>query len=66
MSERDFMRGVTSALAFVTVHDQETIWAEIVSAHGPRDLYAQAKRDGQLRIAGFSQYYKRNFGDPAR
>lgn len=52
-----FMGGVLASLDIVTLHDQETVWREIVeSACDPLELARYAGREGLLEVSGFVQY----------
>lgn len=51
-----FYAGVLSALAVVVIHDEETIFREIVDAIGEEELIRIARRDRAMRWSGLSYY----------
>ena len=59
MSKTDFYFGILSALAVVSMHDQETTFREIVNTVDEAALIAYAKRAGEMRWSGLSKY---NYG----
>jgi hypothetical protein len=52
----DFYRGVAAALTVIAHADQETLFREVVACCGERELLRVAKRDGVLRLSGFTKY----------
>lgn len=51
-----FYAGMLAALAVVALHDNETIFHEIVELDDAQALVAFAKRDGQLEMSGLARY----------
>ena len=51
-----FYAGVLSALAIVAIHDERTLFDEIVDATGELQLVKRARRDGAMRWSGLSKY----------
>lgn len=57
-TDRVFLHGVLAALA--QVKDRNTVlFDEIVSACGGKQLVEEARRSGQMRISGMSDYLRR-------
>ncbi len=57
MSEEDFYHGILAALAIVVVHDEETIYREIVNSTDRKKLIAVAKADeGAAEWSGLVKY----------
>ena len=56
LHEPSFYAGVLSALAIIAVHDEATIFDEIVAATGETELVKTARRDGAMRWSGLSQH----------
>lgn len=55
-SEQHFYSGVLAALAIVALHDQHTIFCEIVEMCDEDDLIAFAVADDQMETSGLAQY----------
>ena len=53
---QSFYAGVLSALAIVALHDERTLFDEIVIAVGETDLVKTARRTGAMRWSGLSKY----------
>ena len=51
-----FHGGMCAALAVVALHDQQTVWEEIVKTTNRRALIAWARREDALEWAGFVRY----------
>ena len=51
-----FHRGMLAALAVVVVHDEETLYREIVGTTDEKQLIAVARRDGSMQWSGLSKY----------
>lgn len=53
---RDFYAGIITALAILTLHDQQTIWQEVVDTCDKEVLLRHARKEGELEFAGFCKY----------
>ena len=53
---QSFYAGVLSALAIIAIHDERTLFDEIVSTVGETELVKTARKDGAMRWSGLSQY----------
>ncbi len=51
-----FIQGMLVALAVVALHDEETIYREIVDLQGETDLIWVARKHSDMRLSGLSQY----------
>lgn len=54
--ERDFYAGMLAALAVVALHDQETVFRNIVETADEEALIKVARADGAMRWSGLSKY----------
>ena len=52
----DFYRGVAAALTVVAEFDEQTVFEEILKNCGGEEVIQQARRDGVLRLSGFTKY----------
>jgi len=55
MSE-DFYRGVAVALTIIAQADEETLFDEIVRSVDSAELLRVARKDGLMRLSGFTRY----------
>jgi tetrahydromethanopterin S-methyltransferase subunit A len=53
---QSFYAGILSALAIIAIHDERTLFDEIVSATGAIELVETARKDGVMRWRGLSKY----------
>ncbi|HDZ38487.1 MAG TPA: hypothetical protein ENH62_09420 [Marinobacter sp.] len=51
-----FLQGMLVALAVVALHDEETIYREIVDLQGEADLVWVARKHSDMKLSGLSQY----------
>ena len=57
----DFYRGVATALTIIAQADAETLFDEIVRSVDAGRLIAVTRKDGLMRLTGFTRYgYGRN------
>jgi len=57
MNTQSFYAGICVSLQYVALHDNATMWAEIVVGTGDvKSLFEHAKKNDQLELAGFNQY----------
>lgn len=59
-SDKWFCVGVLSALAQVKVAGETTLFDEIVSACGRKELLKTARLTGNMKWSGMSEYLRRN------
>lgn len=52
----DFYAGIISALAVIALHDQETIFREIVDLCDEGELIAHARKNDEMEFSGLSKY----------
>lgn len=52
----DFYSGVLTALQVIYLHDQETLFREVVETMDARELVAFARRDGAHELCGLVRY----------
>lgn len=52
----DFYHGIIAALAVVALHDQQVVFDEIVRTVDEAKLISVARRNGDMRWSGLSQY----------
>lgn len=51
-----FIKGMLVALSIVALHDEETIYREIVDLQGEDDLIWVARKNSDMTLSGLSQY----------
>lgn len=51
-----FIQGILVALAVVAIHDDETIYREIVDLQGEADLVWVARKHSDMKLSGLTQY----------
>lgn len=51
-----FIQGMLAVLAVVALHDEETIYREIVDLQGEDDLVWVARKHSDMKLSGLSQY----------
>lgn len=54
--DQAFYSGILTALAVVALHDQETVFREIVDIVDEKELIWVAKKNAEMRWSGLSQY----------
>ena len=52
----DFFRGILTALEILAIHDERTIFDEIVQSAGEKDIIRVARSDGEMRRSGLTHY----------
>ena len=52
----DFYRGLAVALTIIAQADKQTLFDEICRSVDAKKLIAVARKDGVLRISGFTRY----------
>ncbi len=56
IADEAFIQGMLVALAVVALHDEETIYREIVDLQGSDDLVWVARKHSDMKLSGLSQY----------
>jgi hypothetical protein len=55
-TDRAFYSGIRTALSILALHDQETIFRELVETCSLPELIEAAKEDGELEFSGLIRY----------
>ena len=60
----DFYRGIAAALTIIAQADEETLFDEIVRSVDAHRLIAITRKDGVMRLSGFTRYGYGRKGKP--
>lgn len=55
--------GIISALAVIELHGEDTIFDEVVALCDKDELFAHAKREGEMTFSGLARYLRRHKGE---